>query len=125
MKTPSEYLSMMALTFEAANLDFAFHYEKLFRDLGDIETADILKIVYEDEISHVGFGVNYLNRWKEDDSLWDYYIKTLPYPLTPARSKGKTFISEGRKKAKMSDSFIEKIRSYNDDYSVTRRKEWN
>lgn len=124
MKTPSEYLSMMALTFEAANLDFAYHYEKIFRDLGDIKTANILKVVYEDEISHVGFGVTYLERWKEDKALWDYYRETLPFPLTPARSKGKIFIEESRLRAKMSLEFINNVKNYKDDYNVTSRKEW-
>jgi uncharacterized ferritin-like protein (DUF455 family) len=124
MKTPSEYLSMMALTFEAANLDFSYHYEKIFRELGDIKTADILKIVYEDEISHVGFGVNYLNRWREDQSLWDYYLKTLPFPLSPARAKGKNFIIESRERAKMDNDFISRVKDFQTDYKVTIRKEW-
>ncbi len=124
MKTPEEYLSMMAMTFEAANLDFSFHYEKIFRDLGDEKTADILKVVYEDEISHVGFGVNYLNRWKEDQSLWDYYKSCLPFPLTPARARGKSFDRESRVKAKMDDHFISHLLNYKDDYKVTARKEW-
>jgi uncharacterized ferritin-like protein (DUF455 family) len=124
MKTPSEYLSMMALTFEAANLDFSFHYEKIFRELGDTKTADVLKVVYEDEISHVGFGVNYLNRWREDESLWNYYLKNLPFPLSPARAKGKNFIEESRIRAKMDSEFISHVREFKTDYRVSIRKEW-
>ncbi len=124
MKTPSEYLSMMALTFEAANLDFAYHYEKVFRDLGDIETADVLKIVYEDEISHVAFGVNYLNKFKEDKRLWDYYLSVLPEPLTPARSKGKIFHRESRKRARLDDDFLKELESFKNDFSILERKSW-
>lgn len=124
MKTPQEYLSMMAMTFEAANLDFSFQYEKIFRDLGDSKTADVLKIVYEDEISHVGFGVNYLNKWKEDKSLWEYYRFCLPFPLTPARARGKSFDENSRIRAKMDNDFITNLLNYKDDYKVTTRKEW-
>ena len=49
MKTPAEYLAIMALTFEAANLDFAHFYENVFREHGDIKSANILKVVYDDE----------------------------------------------------------------------------
>ena len=106
MKTPAEYLSTMALTYEAANLDFAHFYEKIFLEVGDLKTASILKVVYDDEISHVNFGVKYMNLWRKDKSLWEYYNETLPYPLTAARGKGKLFVEEARRKAKMDQEFI-------------------
>ncbi len=124
LKTPASYLSVMALTFEAANLDFAFFYQNVFLELGDKKTADILATVLKDEISHVGFGVHFLNKWKEDKSLWNYYNELLPYPLTPARAKGKNFIEHVRKKAKMDEDFIQKIKHFDDNFAITKRKEW-
>ncbi len=124
MKTPAEYLAIMALTFEAANLDFAHFYEKVFRNEGDMKTANILKVVYDDEISHVSFGVNYLNLWKQDKSLWDYYNEVLPFPLTPARGKGKVFLEEARLKARMDDDFVRCVKEYRSDFSVINRKGW-
>ncbi len=81
----------MSLTFEAANLDFAHFYEKVFRELGDLKTASTLKIVYEDELSHVQLGARYLEKWRGDKDFWTYYNENLPWPITPARSKGKLF----------------------------------
>jgi uncharacterized ferritin-like protein (DUF455 family) len=124
IKTPDQYLAIMCLTFEAANLDFAHFYEKFFREVGDVKTANILKVVYEDEISHVAFGVNYLEKWRANKSLWEYYNENLPYPLTAARSKGKNFVVEARKKAKMDEDFISKLSSFDDGFRVTSRKEW-
>jgi uncharacterized ferritin-like protein (DUF455 family) len=124
LKTPSHYLSVMALTFEAANLDFAHFYQHVFQELGDDKTAGILKTVLDDEISHVHLGVTYLNKWKQDKDLWSYYLETLPYPLTPARSKGKAFVEHVRLKAKMDQEFIDKVKNYDDDFGVTNRKEW-
>jgi uncharacterized ferritin-like protein (DUF455 family) len=124
LKTPSQYLSTMALTFEAANLDFAFHYQKMFEEIGDFKTASVLEIVVKEEISHVGLGIHYLNKWKGDKTLWEYYRETLPYPLTPARAKGKIFNTELREKAKMPPEFITGIKDYDDDFKVTKRKEW-
>ncbi len=124
LKTPSQYLAVMSLTFEAANLDFAHFYQHLFKELGDDKTADILKIVLDDEISHVALGVTYLNKWKQDKRLWDYYNESLPFPLTPARAKGKHFIEHVRAKAKMDSLFIEKMKNYDDHFAITKRKEW-
>lgn len=118
------YFSVMALTFEAANLDFAKYFEEQFRQVGDDRTADILNEVYKDEISHVALGVNHLNKWREDKSLWEYYVSNLPFPLTPARSKGQKVNVESRFATKMDQDFVDKLLTYKDDYNVTTRKHW-
>ena len=124
MNTPAKYLSVMSLTFEAANLDFASHYEKIFRGCGDIQIADVLNRVLKDELSHVAFGVRYLNKWRENKTLWDYYLENLPWPITPARSKGKIFERELRLDASMSESFIDQLVAYESHFSITNRREW-
>lgn len=124
LKTPSQYLATMSLTFEAANLDFAFEYKKIFEQLEDFETAKILNTVLEDEISHVGLGVHFLNKWREDKSLVDYYQSLLPWPMTPARSKGKHFQPDLRSRAHFNDDFIKWLSDYQDDFNVTNRREW-
>lgn len=124
LKTPAHFCAVMSMTFEAANLDFAHFYEKVFRELGDLKTANVLKVVYEDEISHVQLGARYLNRWREDKDLWTYYNENLPWPLTPARSKGRLFLEEARERARLDADFIQKVRDYQDDFKVTHRKDW-
>lgn len=122
LKTPKEYCAVMALTFEAANLDFALYYEKVFKNLDDEKSANIMKVIYEDEISHVRLGVNYLNRWRKDKSLWDYYLEVLPFPMTPERSRGIEFDEASRIEAKLDLEFIEKVKEYSSGFSVTKRK---
>ena len=124
IKTPQNYLAIMALTFESANLDFAHYYEKIFKEVGDTKTASILKVVYEDEISHVAFGVSYFEKWRNDRSLWEYYNEHLPFPMTPARAKGQLFVEEARRKARMDEEFISKLANYKDGHIVTTRKQW-
>jgi uncharacterized ferritin-like protein (DUF455 family) len=121
LKTPAQYAAVMALTFEAANLDFAQFYAKLFRDFGDIETAEILEIVLEDEISHVALGANWLRKWSDDKSLWEYYLNSLPWPLTPARSKGLHFDPTIHARAIHDDHFIKSLVEYDDDFRITKR----
>jgi len=124
LNTPAKYLCGMALTFEAANLDFSYYYGNLFDALGDKKSAQIMNIIYTDEITHVALGRKFLNDWKKNQTLWQYYLSELPFPLTPARSIGIELCIEARKKVGLGDDFIEKISNYQDDFSITTRKEW-
>ena len=65
-----------------------------------------------------------MERWKQDKDLWSYYNQNLPWPLTPARAKGKLFLEEARRKARLDDEFIQKVKGYKDEFKVTNRKDW-
>jgi uncharacterized ferritin-like protein (DUF455 family) len=117
------FFAVVSLTFEQANLDFASHYEKTFREIGDVETAEILKTVYEDEIKHVARGYTVLKKESADD-IWEYYQNILPDPLTPARAKGMIFDEKGRRLAGMSAALIESVKKYQNDFKITKRKSW-
>ena len=121
----SEYLSVMAITFEGANLDFAHYYQNLFNSMGDEKTAQIMKIVYEDEITHVALGAHWLNKWRCDKTIWEYYLESLPELLTPARAKGIVYNEESRTRAGLDSDFINQLKNYKDGFVVTTRKEWN
>ena len=121
LKTAPQYTAMMALTFEAANLDFAQYYANVFRFHGDTATAEILEIVLEDEISHVAFGSHWMKKWRGDKKLWDYYLSCLPGPITPSRSKGIDFDPVIHAKAINDDEFIRSLISFDDDFNVTKR----
>lgn len=125
LPTASHYTAVMALTFEAANLDFAQYYAQVFRDFGDEETARILDLVLVDELSHVSFGAHWLKRWRLDKNLWDYYRECLPWPMTPARSRGLGFDRELHQKAVQDPHFIQELDSYDDDYLITKRPRVN
>lgn len=121
LKTPAEYLSVMALTFEAANLDFAQYYSRIFTELCDSRTADILETVLEDELSHVALGAHWMKKWRGDRSLWEYYLENLPWPLTPARSKGISYDPDLHLKAIGDEGFLKSKNSFDDDFKITQR----
>jgi uncharacterized ferritin-like protein (DUF455 family) len=124
LKTPSHFFSAMALTFESANLDFAQHYEKNFREVEDFKTADIMRVVLEDEISHVALGAYWLNQWRGNMDLWNYYKTHLPGVMTPARAKGIHFDKSMRMKAGLDLEFISKLDEFRDDFKATNRENW-
>jgi uncharacterized ferritin-like protein (DUF455 family) len=125
LKTPESFFSLMALTFESANLDFSLQYEGVFRQLGDEKTANIMKQVYDDEITHVALGAHWMGVWKKDQTLWDYYRSVLPYPLTPARAKGSNYRPETRRAAGIEEDWVSKLGEFVDEFKVTNRKSWN
>lgn len=122
--TPSHFYSAMAMTFESANLDFAQYYEKSFLAVEDLATAKIMRIVFEDEISHVALGVHWLNQWRANKDLWSYFMNHLPGVMTPARSKGIHFDRSSRTRAGLDEAFLDQLDAFRDDFKVTNRKSW-
>ena len=60
LTSPISYISVMSLTFEMANLDFAPMYGQSFDRHGDKEAAALMARILKDEISHVSFGWHWL-----------------------------------------------------------------
>lgn len=88
--SPKHYVSMMSLTFEQANLDFAPIYRKSFERSDDPASAALMERIFQDEISHVSFGVHWLGKFKkEDETLWESWEGTLKETLlSPKRARG-------------------------------------
>jgi uncharacterized ferritin-like protein (DUF455 family) len=122
LKTPVNFYALMALTFESANLDFAIYYEMCFKEVEDHDSAKIMNIVFEDEISHVALGAKWLNQWRGQTNLWEYFFHNLPFPITPARSKGMNFNKESRLRAGLDNDFIDTLEKYRDPFGITNRK---
>lgn len=116
------YFSLMALTFETANLDFASFYSNLFLKIGDFEGKLILDKIYNDEVFHVKLGIKYFNDVYSQKSLWNNYVESLPWPLTPARSRGIHYQRNHRINAGYSNEFIDELESFNDNFKITDRK---
>lgn len=122
VKDFKSYFSLMALTFETANLDFAEFYSKLFAEVGDFRGKFIMDQIYDDEIFHVKLGIKYFSREFSHQGLWKNYVDSLPWPLTPARSKGIQYKRVHRVIAGYPDDFIHEIETFNDHFRVTERK---
>lgn len=125
INTPEQFFSVISLTFEQANLDFASYYMKVFKEHGDERTYLILREVYEDEIRHVARGRNeLLKKVSSPEELWDFYCENLPDNLTPARAKGMVFDDKARVKSGLPSVFIDSLKNYQNTFSITNRKQW-
>ncbi len=110
---PIRYVSLMSLTFEMANLDFAPMYGKSFSRVGDEPSAALMQQILEDEINHVSFGMNWLKKFKTpDQSEWDAWEESLPALVPAKRAKGFLVHEEPRRRAGVPEDWIKKIKSY-------------
>ena len=113
MRSPLEFVAGMSLTFEQANLDYAGYYARAFRTIGDLETADALDVVYEEEIGHVKHGAVWFDRWRprERDAFRAWQI-VLPEAISPARARGLEFDEEARLRAGLEPRYVERLRLF-------------
>lgn len=113
LKTPQEYISVMSLTFEMANLDYAPLYGNAFSIHGDLESAHLMQLILEDEIRHVSFGWNWLKKMNPSESShWKLWKESLPSNLPPARAMGVVFQEENRKKAGVSKEWLSQYKTF-------------
>lgn len=110
LNSPENYLSMMSLTFEMANLDFAPLYRDSFLRHNDTLSAALMQQIIDDEIGHVSFGVSWMHRMNQDKKdPFIFYRENLPELLDAKRSKGFVFQKELRKKAGVPSEWIEAL----------------
>ena len=111
LNSATRYVSVMSLTLEMANLDFAPLYGKSFARAGDIDSSLLMQQILEDEINHVAFGLSWLKKWNtEGEPLWDKWEKELPPPMTASRAKGFVVHEEPRRRAGVPEDWIQKLK---------------
>jgi uncharacterized ferritin-like protein (DUF455 family) len=114
---PSAFLAAMGLTLEQANLDFTLTYRDGFAAAGDHESARVCQLVHDEEIAHVALAARWLERLSvasrpdAQETELDRYLAAVPFPLGPARAKGRRFEVAPRRRAGLSDALIEHVRS--------------
>jgi len=108
---PRAFIAAMGLTLEQANLDFSGVYAEGFRNAGDAESAAVCERVHADEVRHVRLAAHWLCSLTpgSPDDL-DAYLSAVPFPLGPTRAKGRRFDPDARRRAGLSERFIEAVR---------------
>jgi uncharacterized ferritin-like protein (DUF455 family) len=110
---PLDWVCTMHLTFEQANLDHAPFFGRLFREAGDVASADLMQTIFDDEIRHVRFGSRWLKHYQpEGSTMFDTFTEHCSGPYPPGRAIGNGFEEEARRKAGLPDDFIRSLRSW-------------
>ena len=105
-----DYLAGLPLTFEGRNLDHTLEFEEYFRAAGDERSAAMMRVIHNDEIRHVAFGIQWLRKLKPPGQTdWEAYEAHLHWPLRPAKARGDTFHNEPRLAAGLSAEFVSRL----------------
>lgn len=113
---PRAFLAAVGLTLEQANLDFTLTYRDGFAEAGDAESARVCQLVHDEEIAHVALAARWMKRLGDPDSAdpaetdLDRYLAAVPFPLGPARAKGRRFEVAARRRAGLSEAMIDHVR---------------
>jgi uncharacterized ferritin-like protein (DUF455 family) len=110
LHTPLQYISLVSLTFEMANLDFAPHYGASFEKAGDTVSAGLMATIFADELRHVRFGLNWLHNFKpEGANPWQTWLSSLSPKVHPRRAKGLIYSREARLAAGVDLEWIDEL----------------
>lgn len=111
--SPSSYLAVMGMGFEGGNLDHAQRFGTRLREVGDNSGAAIQDMIGSEEIGHVRFALHWFAQWNTTTDF-DTWLSFLPPPLSPVLMRGNCLNRESRKKAGMSESFLNSLASWTD-----------
>ena len=107
---PKAFLAAMGLTLEQANLDFTLTYRDAFREAGDEESALVCERVHRDEVRHVSLANHWLQALSPaGTSDLQAYQEHVPFPLGPARAKGRRCDPAARRAAGLSEALITRL----------------
>ncbi len=109
--TPSEFVALMGLGFEAGNLDHTVRFAQMFREAGDEAGAQLQERVGEEEIAHVAFGAHWFREF-QGELTFEAWQKTLPAPLSPMVMRGKPLQRAARGRAGLSDQFLDELEAW-------------
>jgi uncharacterized ferritin-like protein (DUF455 family) len=106
-----EFVAVMGMGLEAANLEYAPNFAARFRAAGDEVGAAIQERIAAEEVAHVGFATRWFARWT-GGSDFDTWAQLLPAPLSPWVMHGEPIAVDARRRAGMSEEFLQALRAY-------------
>ena len=109
--TPAAFVALLGVGFEGANLDHSARFAQLFRNVGDEEGALLQERVGQEEEPHVRFAIHWFERFSGGLD-WDRWLAHLPPPLSPLVLRGKPLVRDARRRAGMSDAFMDALERY-------------
>jgi len=109
--SPTQFVAVMGMGLEAANLEYAPNFAARFRAAGDEIGARIQERIAAEEVAHVGFATRWFARWTGGCDF-EEWSRQLPPPLSPWVMHGQPVAHEARRRAGMSDAFVRSLTAY-------------
>ncbi len=115
--SPAHFVATMGIGFEGANLDHTARFSALLKQAGDDESAALVHLVGEEELTHVRFARTWFERFAGDfePATWRKYLVS---PLSPWILRGPTIDVESRNRAGLDDQFIKELAAFTRDRTL-------
>lgn len=110
-RTPLQFVALMGLGVESANLEHAARFADEFARNGDEEAAIVQRIVETDEISHVAFGRHWFEQW-HGALEFEQWRAQLPHPLSPLLMRSLPLNREARRRAGLDERFLAALETW-------------
>ncbi len=109
--SPLEFVALLGIGFEGANLDDAVRYAERFRAVGDELGAQIQDQIGLEEVAHVRFAIRWFREWTGgvEFSRWR---EELPDGLRPLQVRGKQLSLGRRSAADMPEEFLSQLANW-------------
>ena len=111
-ETVVQFVALLGLGLEGANLDHADRYAAWFESAGDAKGASVQRAVGADEIAHVRFAPEWFARLGGAQLEFKDWARSLVAPLTPALFRGRPMNREGRRRAGFSEEFLDALEAF-------------
>lgn len=109
--SPTEFVALMGLGFEAGNLDHTRRFAEMFRETGDELGAQLQERVGEEEIAHVAFAAHWF-RVFQGDLTFTAWKNALPPPLSPMVMRGRPLHRAARERAGLDRTFLDELEAW-------------
>ncbi|HTF86883.1 MAG TPA: DUF455 family protein [Planctomycetota bacterium] len=108
VRAPAQFVALLGLGFEAANLDHSARYAALFRAAGDEAGARLQEAIGAEERLHVRFAARWFEHFAGalDFETW---LAHLPRPLTPMVLRGKPYERGARLASGLPADFVDAL----------------
>jgi uncharacterized ferritin-like protein (DUF455 family) len=109
--SPIAFVALLGMGMEAANLEHAARFEARLRAAGDEEGALIQRQIGLEEVAHVRFATRWFRTWTGGLDFARYRAE-LPADLKAQAVRGKHLQLEARRRAGMTDEFLQKLAAW-------------
>lgn len=107
--SPESFVALMGLGLEAANLEHSARLGAALRQAGDEASARVLDQIEREEVAHVAFARRWFEEFTGEPLEYTRWKAALPPPLTPSILKGEPIAREARRRAGLSQAFIDAL----------------
>ena len=112
------FVALMGLGFEGANIEHAERFSSQFAMAGDPESAKVIERVGREEVAHVRFAARWFTFFDGEESQdgpnFHRWAAALPAPLTPSLMRGAPLQRGQRRRAGLSDAFLDGLAAAGD-----------